>query len=252
MAPPCWGARLSGLQVTPPAEVPPRYKPRLVPEVAADISSKLTLDAATAATILKGEATQRLAGASWFEATGDVVQGISQKARCADLVILGQYERQDVVESHPLPTAHSVVLRCGRPVLVVPAVTGPSALANIAIAWDGSREAVRAVHDALPLLRLSSSAQVMKMITPSEDDQADWENLSAHLVNHGIEVGPNVLQIRTTEEHKSLQRQIEDGHYDLLVMGGYSHAMWRQFIFGGANSHVVDNTGACLSLGRTK
>ena len=126
------------------------------------------------------------------------------------------------------------------PVLVVPAVTGPSALANIAIAWDGSREAVRAVHDALPLLRLSSSAQVVKMITPSaEDDQADWENLSAHLVNHGIEVGPNVLQIRTTEEHKSLQRQIEDGHYDLLVMGGYSHAMWRQFIFGGATQSIL-------------
>jgi nucleotide-binding universal stress UspA family protein len=234
------GARLSGLHVTPPAEVPPRYKPSLVPEVAADVSSKLALDAGAAATIFSEEAALRLADASWFEAAGDVVQGISERARYADLVILGQYERQGVAESHPLPIAHSVVLRCGRPVLVVPAVAEPSALANIAIAWDGSREAVRAVHDALPLLRLSRSVQIVKMITPSAaDDGIDPKSLSAHLAHHGIQIGPNALQIRTAEEHKSLQTQIEDGHYDLLVMGGYSHAMWREFIFGGATQSIL-------------
>ena len=128
------GARLSGLHVTPPAEVPPRYKPSLVPEMAAETSSKLALDAGAAAMIFSEEAVQRLAGASWFEAAGDVVQGISEKARYADMVILGQYERQGAAESHPLPIAHSVVLRCGRPVLVVPAVAEPSALANVAVA----------------------------------------------------------------------------------------------------------------------
>jgi hypothetical protein len=81
-------------------------------------------------------------------------QGISHRARYADLVILGQYEWQGSPETHPLPIAHPVVLRCGRPVLVVPAAVQQSALARIAIAWEGSREAVRAVHDALPLLRL--------------------------------------------------------------------------------------------------
>jgi hypothetical protein len=61
------------------------------------------------------------------------------------------------VVAHPLPIAHSVVSRCGRPVLVVPAAVGPTSFARAAIAWDGSREAVRAVHDALPLLALSQS-----------------------------------------------------------------------------------------------
>jgi nucleotide-binding universal stress UspA family protein len=233
-------ARLSGLHVTPPAEVPPRYKPSLVAEVAADLSSRLALDAGAAATIFSEEASQRLADVSWFEAAGDVVQGISEKARYADIVILGQYERQGAAEGHPLPIAHSVVLRCGRPVLVVPAVAAPNALANIAIAWDGSREAVRAVHDALPLLRQSRSVQIVRMITPSAaDDEIDWENLSAHLANHEVDVDRNVLQITTAEEHTSLQKQIEDGHYDLLVMGGYSHAMWREFIFGGATQSIL-------------
>jgi len=208
--------------------------------VAAEISSQLALDARAAATIFSDEATQRIAGACWYEAAGDVVQGISDKARFADLVILSQYEWQGSPETHPLPISHSVVLRCGRPVLVVPAVVQPRTLARTVVAWDGSREAVRAVHDALPLLRLSRSVQIVTMIPPSaQDNEVDAKSLSAHLAKHGIEIGTDVLQIRTVEEHASLRKQIEQGHYDLLVMGGYSHPMWLEFIFGGVTRSIL-------------
>ena len=122
----------------------------------------------------------------------------------------------------------------------MPAVVQPSALASIAVAWDGSREAVRAVHDALPLLRLAQSIQIVTMIRPSaEDFEFDAGSLSAHLAHHGIEVGANVHHIRTTEEHKALREQIEQGHYDLVVMGAYSHPMWLEFIFGGATRSIL-------------
>jgi nucleotide-binding universal stress UspA family protein len=230
-------ARLSGLHVTPSVEVPARYKPSRVDQAATEISAKLALDARAAAMIFREEA----ADACWLdEAAGDMVQGISDKARYADVVILGQYERQGVPETHPLPIAHPVVLRCGRPVLVVPAVVKPGAFARIAIAWDGSREAVRAVHDALPLLRMSRSVEIVTMIAPSaEGKDADARSLSAHLANHGIEVGTNVLQLKTAEEHESLRKHLEQSHYDLLVMGGYSHAIWREFIFGGATNSIL-------------
>ena len=234
------GARVSGIHVTPAAEVPPQYKPSLVDEVAAEIASKLTADAGRAATIFDEEAMQRLADASWFETAGDVVKGISHKARYADLVIVGQYEGQGSFETHPLPVAHSVVLQCGRPVLVLPATVQPGALARIAVAWDGSREAVRAVHDALPFLRLSRSVQIVTVIgLSSEDGEADVESLSAHLANHGITVGSQVLRIGPAKEHESLQQQIEQGDYDLLVMGGYSHPKWQEFVFGGTTQSVL-------------
>lgn len=214
------GARLSGIHVTPPAEVPPLYKPSLVEKVAADLSSTLAMDAQTAATMFSEEVTGHLAEACWIEAKGDVVKGISDRARYADLVILGQYEWQGFPETHPLPIAHSVVLRCGRPVLVLPAVVQPSSLARIAVAWDGSREAVRAVHDALPLLRLSRSVQIVTMVTPSaKDHETDVESLSAHLAKHGVKIGTDVLQVKAAEEHDSLRKQIDQGSYDLLVMG---------------------------------
>jgi nucleotide-binding universal stress UspA family protein len=234
------GARLSGIHVTPPVEVPPRYKPSRVAEVAGDLSAMLTLDAQAAATVFNEETTGCLVDACWFEAEGDVAQGISNRARYADLVILGQYEWQGSPETHPLPIAHSVVLRCGRPVLVVPAAVEQSALARIAVAWDGSREAVRAVHDALPLLRLSSSVQIVTIIPPSaEDTEVDAASLSAHLAKHGIEIETDMIQIRTVEEYDSLRKQIEQGDYDLLVMGAYSHPMWLEFIFGGVTRSVL-------------
>ena len=233
------GARLSGLHVTPPVEVPPLYKPSRVAEVAVDISEALALDARAAAAIFSEE-TQHLADVSWFEAVGDIAPGITGKARYADLVILGQYEWQGSPEAHPLPIAHTVVLHCGRPVLVVPADAQRGALARIAVAWDGSREAVRAVHDALPLLAQSQSIQIVKVIRPcAEEDEVDAKSLSAHLANHGIKIGTHVLQIRTTEEHESLRTQVEQGHYDLLVMGGYSHPIWVEYIFGGATRSIL-------------
>jgi hypothetical protein len=65
-----------------------------------------------------------------IESESALVPGISEKARYADLVILGQYESQGSPETHPLPIAHSVDLRCGRPVLVVPAVVQPTTLGH--------------------------------------------------------------------------------------------------------------------------
>jgi nucleotide-binding universal stress UspA family protein len=183
------GARLSGLHETPPPEVPPLYKPSMVTKVAADIASDLATDARVAAKIFREETRQRRADARWFEAAGDVVREICAKAGYADLVILGQYERQGAPEAHPLPVAHPVVVRCGRPVPIALADVRPSALARIAVAWDGSREAARAVHDALPLLCLSQSVQIVEVRHSSgEDDDIDCKSLSAHLGDHGIQV----------------------------------------------------------------
>jgi nucleotide-binding universal stress UspA family protein len=234
------GARLNGIHVTAPAEVPPRYKPSRVDEVAADLTAKLALDAQMAAAVFSEEAKGRLIDACWFEAEGDVAQGISNRARYADLVILGQYEWQGSPETHPLPIAHSVVLRCGRPVLVVPAAAERSALARIAIAWDGSREAVRSIHDALPLLRQAQSVRIVMIIPPTvEDNDIDTASLLTHLARHRIKTGADTLQIRTDDEHASLRNQIEQGHFDLLVMGAYSHHVWLEFIFGGATQSIL-------------
>jgi nucleotide-binding universal stress UspA family protein len=234
------GARLSGLHVMPPPDVPPVYKLSQVDEAVANMSLKLASNARAAKKAFNEEVGQRLADSRWFESDGDMVHGISDSARYADLVILGQYEWQGPHTAHPLPIAHSVVSRCGRPVLVVPAAVEPTSFAQAAIAWDGSREAVRAVHDALPLLALSQSVEIVTIIPPSaaESDE-DAKHLSAHLANHGIKIEGGVIQIRAEKETLALRKQMEKAHYDLLVMGGYSHPMWLEFIFGGTTESML-------------
>jgi nucleotide-binding universal stress UspA family protein len=234
------GARLNGLHVMPPPEVPPLYKPSQVDEATANMSLKLASNARAAREAFNEEVAERLTDARWFESDGDVVHGICDSARYVDLVILGQYEWQGPHVNHPLPIAHSVVLRCGRPVVVVPAAVGPISFARVAIAWDGSREAVRAVHDALPLLALSQSVEIVTVIPPSAvESDDDAKHLSAHLANHGIKIEGGVIQIRAEEEPITLRKQMETAQYDLLVMGGYSRPMWLEFIFGGTTQSML-------------
>jgi nucleotide-binding universal stress UspA family protein len=237
------GARLSGLHVTPPPEVPLKFKPSHIARVASEISLKLASDARVAATLFTKETKQRLEGTCWFEVAGDVVEGISEKARYADLVIVGQYEWQAPLETHPLPIAHSLSVQCGRPVLVVPAGMQPNALERVAIAWDGSREAVRAVHDALPLLRLSRSVHIVTIVSESAANYgAGVKRLATHLANHGIEVGSDVLRGTTLGEHEGLRKLVESGHYDLLIMGSYSKPRWVEFLFGGATWSILTSS----------
>ncbi len=234
------GARLDGLHVTPPAEVAPLYKPSQLPAVEREIAARLAADARAAATIFHEETAQRLPGARWFEASGDIVGGVCSRARYVDIVILGQYEWQDPPHRHLLPVPNSVVAQCGRPVLVVPADAPTVSFANIALAWDGSREAVRAVHDALPLLRLAQSIQILTMIGPTAaQSEADGGDLSAHLAHHGIEATITSRRVATLDEHGSLRNEIEQGRCDLLVMGGYSHPMWMEFVFGGVTQSIL-------------
>jgi nucleotide-binding universal stress UspA family protein len=234
------GAQLSGLHVMPPPDVPPLYKPSQLDEAVANMSLELASNARAAKRAFHEEVAQRLPDARWFESDGDVVDGIGDRARYADLVILGQYEWQGPRIAHPLPIAHSIVSRCGRPVLVVPAAVGPISFDRAAIAWDGSREAVRAVHDALPLLALSQSVEIVTIIPPSAVENADdATHLSSHLANHGIKIEGGVIQIRSEEEPIALRQQMEKARYDLLVMGGYSHPMWLEFIFGGTTQSML-------------
>jgi nucleotide-binding universal stress UspA family protein len=234
------GSRLSGLHVMPPPDVPPLYKPSQLDEAVANMSLRLASDAREAREAFSEGVAHRLAETLWFETDGDVADGISEHARYADLVIVGQYEWQVPQIVHPSPIAHSVVSRCGRPVLVVPAAVGSISFDRTAIAWDGSREAVRALHDALPLLVLSQSVEIVTIIAPSAvESPDDAKRLSVHLANHGIKIEGASIQIKAEKEPIALRQQIEKAHYDLLVMGGYSHPMWLEFIFGGTTRSML-------------
>lgn len=227
------GARLAGMHIKPPPEIAPGYWPRGIDVAMATREATLTREASIAKANFLEATAHSSANSTWSEGAGEIARGISDRARFADLVILGQNEAQEPAERHPLPMAHSVVLMCGRPVLVVPVETQTLVPAKVAVAWDGGREAVRAVHDALPILKLAQSIDIVTMAKRSEDaGVGNVDDLIAHLAHHGISAIHRLERFELSDEHTSLLNIVANG-YDLIVMGGYSHPKWVEFIFGG-------------------
>jgi nucleotide-binding universal stress UspA family protein len=52
-------------------------------------------------------------------------------------------------------------------------------------------------------------------------------------------LAPDGIEIWTVEEHDLLRKQVEQGNYELLVTGGYSHPMWLEFISGGVTQSIL-------------
>jgi nucleotide-binding universal stress UspA family protein len=169
---------------------------------------------------------------------------LAREARTADLVIVGQPDPQAGGTDEAL-LAEAAFMDSGRPALVVPHAGGRPATMpprRAIVAWDGSREAARAVHDALPLLRLAEEAIVL--IVDARDlgarvGQQPGADVAAHLARH--EVGARVKRVTSgkTGIGELILAQAGEEGADLLVMGGYGHSRLREVVLGGTTRHVL-------------
>ena len=169
------------------------------------------------------------------DVTGVGTITLPERARFFDLAVLGRSER--VVDRASSDVIEQTLLHSGRPVLLAPAKM-PSPFGEvIAIGWDGSPQAVRAVTMAMPFLVV---ARKIHIVTVGDQPDSDPASLVAYLARHGVAakhraVAP-VERVRAGAQLLSTAR--EEGA-DLLVMGGYGHSPWREFIFGGATNDLL-------------
>jgi nucleotide-binding universal stress UspA family protein len=157
-------------------------------------------------------------------------------ARLHDLTIV------PVPEGHDQWYAEAVIFGSGRPTLVLPEGprTRPFELGTVAVAWDFSRAAARAVSDAMPLLE---KARKVRIVTVTDEKKLDSkhsaEALAKNLARHGIDVvldkvGANGKPIGEVLETYTVSHQV-----DVLVMGAYGTSRWREFILGGATKSLL-------------
>ncbi|MBY8604721.1 universal stress protein [Burkholderia arboris] len=182
--------------------------------------------------------------ATWIRADERANVAVPRAARLADLVIAGQSDPNDPETYIDDQFPENLVLSAGRPVLFWP-YTGefPSIGERVFVAWDGSREAARAAHDALPFLEHAKRTTVVAVV--DGDSEAATTRIPAAdaalmLARHAHDV--NVLDIDTgtgsSVGDTLLSRAYETGS-DLLVMGAYGHPRWRELIMGGATRTVL-------------
>lgn len=137
-------------------------------------------------------------------------------------------------------TAEALIFRSGRPVILIPKDAAPVHIETVAIAWDGSRAATRAFHDALPILRMAGEVVLLtagsdKVIDPSAAGELLGALARNAIPSRRIEVYNNPDQ----PIGESLQRAALANRAGLLVMGGYGHNRIREFILGGATRSVL-------------
>ncbi|MCG8273458.1 universal stress protein [Aquamicrobium sp. NLF2-7] len=162
----------------------------------------------------------------------------AQQARYYDFSLVGL----DAGNQTARATAEAVVFGSGRPALLVPETTEPSAFDNIAIAWDGSRVAARALADARPFLERASAVSVITVVDEKPLKNAgDEERLAAALRQRGVNATASTVKAQGRPIAEALQQEALQRGCQLLVMGGYGHSRLRDFVLGGATEGVLNN-----------
>lgn len=162
-----------------------------------------------------------------------------QLARGFDLSIVAQAEEEDETALELI--AEAALFESGRPVLVVPYIQkGPLETDRIAVCWDGSANAARAVNDAMPFLKLAKSVEVVTVTSAKEPGKTLPEaDILHHLSRYGIKVGSKAIPSADLSVADAILSYVADSGTNLVVMGGYGHSRMREFVLGGMTRDIL-------------
>jgi nucleotide-binding universal stress UspA family protein len=253
-----FGAHLEALHVrADPTEVVALLGPDAVMPVSAEIIDRVARDSEEIAAKARARFDEAIArhaiplrdkpldptkaasgsvSASWREETGHAPDIVPRRARVFDLVVLGQSGR--VTDEPHTDTLEETVLRGGRPVLLAPIRPIVPVGVVVAVAWNGSVEAARAVAASMPFLAKASEVHILT--ADNADDPAVDLDLPDYFAWHGIAATPHIIRsVPGVATGELVLAAARDNGADLLVMGGYGHAPWREMVFGGTTRQIV-------------
>ena len=233
-------ARLIALFALEFAELPGYVAAQIGEEALRRAREAYLAHAARARTRLEAAAGRADVHFEWREAPGAARDLLVEHGRYADLIIIGQPDpEQDGARPQGFPG--ELALASGRPLLTIPYAGRHDDLGRRAlVAWNASREATRAVHDALPLLRAAESVVVLA-VDPPEQGHIPGADIAAHLAHHGVHVEARHSVAPDIEVGDELLNMASDLGSDLIVMGAYGRSRLREAVFGGATRHILEH-----------
>jgi len=194
---------------------------------------------------LRGKFETLVAGAvetEWREALDNPTRALAYESRAADLIVMGAVEGAATGDAYRRADPGSVALQAGRPLLVVARDTERVPAESVVVAWKDTREARRAVADAIPLLKAARTVVVVT-IAEEKDPWAEQgvSDVAGFLSRHGVKARSEVLE--STDDSDRLVEFIAASHADLVVSGAYGHSRLREWAFGGVTRSLLDETG---------
>ena len=189
----------------------------------------------------QGRSLRHIEWRSALEPPGEL---LLREARAADLLILGRRRGGDGADPG------IIVLRAGRPVLLVPDAVAALPLRRVVVAWKDTRECRRAVRDALPLLQQAKEVLLVGMgeHESQSDGKKELADVAAYLVRHRVIVAAEVWRRPRRPVAAELLHVVEEEKADLIVAGGYGHSRLGEWIFGGVTRELLTASPVCCML----
>lgn len=191
---------------------------------------------------------QYIKNIEWRTALETPSELVAREARAADLVIVGP--RQMGNDVHDLVDPGAILLRAGRPVLVVPDVVPPLPLQRVVVAWKDTRECRRAVRDALPFLQQAKEVLLVEISEDGAESKAkkNLADVANYLVRHRVIVAAQVWRRARGPVAGELLHVVREEDADLIVAGGYGHTRLGEWIFGGVSHELLGSSPVCCLL----
>ncbi len=162
-------------------------------------------------------------------------------ARRFDLSVVAQPEEGETAPGSLFIEA--ALFESGRPVVVVPYIQKQGlSLNRVLIAWNSSRNAARAIADAMPFLARSKAVELVIVANRAgEPDEIPGVDFGEHLARHGLKVEVKRLVAPDVDVTNTILSYAADCSADFLVMGGYGHSRLREFVLGGATAGIISS-----------
>ena len=183
----------------------------------------------------------------WRSALEFPTQTLIGEARCADLIVVEKGKSDNMYRTVDTGAA---VLGAGRPFLMVPAAVKSLIAEHVVVGWKDTREARRAVQDALPFLHEAKRVTIMEICEKDQMDSARQhvDDVVLYLARHRIKAERRV----EIQAHGSGADQItalaEDEGADLLVTGAYGHSRLNEWVFGGMTRDLLTSSPICCLM----
>jgi nucleotide-binding universal stress UspA family protein len=201
----------------------------------------------------KGSWFRRIAGDNrrkleWRTALDFPAKVVTRGARSADLVVIGREKASG--GDHKALDPGEAILKMGRPTLVVPERVGSLRGEHIVIGWKDTREARRAVRDALPFLQHATRVTIVEACGPDEDRAplGRLDDVARYLTHHRIKAGSCVMLERKGSCAAQLIQIAQEERAELLVTGAYGHSRLGEWAFGGMTRELLATSPICCLM----
>jgi nucleotide-binding universal stress UspA family protein len=171
---------------------------------------------------------------------------LAQEGRSADLLVTKVDPPGSMLDTSKRIDTADLVMRIGRPVLIVPTAAATPKFERVVVGWKDTRETRRAIFDALPLLKKATHVAVVEIAAKEQlaAAHAHLKDVVTWLKRHGV-MAEAIAAPSTGDDTTRLNAIAVEQDADVVVAGAYGHNRLREWVLGGVTRDLLLRSARC-------